>query len=516
MSESDLGRLEEQLHRYFGYSAFRTGQQQIIEDILAGQDVFGILPTGTGKSVCYQLPAKLIPGLTIVVTPLVSLMLDQVKELQAIRYKGAAALNSFVSPLERKRIFRDIHMYDLIYVSPELLQQKEVLAALKRTEISLFVIDEAHCISQWGHEFRPDYLKLGDILESLGSPQVLALSATAAPFVREDIRRILKRSGLLERIYPMDRENIALSIQPAQDEEDKLSVIMKWLQKDPGPSLIYFSSRIASEETAQRLIARLPDKRIAFYHGGMDQMDRVLVQQQFMNGQLDIICCTSAFGMGINKKDIRLVIHYHFPPNLESFIQEIGRAGRDGGNSISLLLYNEQDLFLTKRLLENELPGEGALHAIFQILGGLVSSGRTQIGQGPEYQNLFQVNETQWRFLYYQFEKHGIIKDNQLVYEEAVWKGAFQEIQRHIKHRMAYKETKLSEMAAWMMETGCLREALYRHFQEGFKVPEINCCISCGLDESLYENQGAEMHHDRHAASWKDKLQAIFFCGGVQ
>lgn len=504
--------LEAELFRHFGYNAFRTGQKEIIEDILSGKDVFGILPTGTGKSVCYQLPAKLLNGITIVVTPLVSLMMDQVKELNAIHYRGAAAINGFVQPQERKQIYRNLASYRLIYVSPELLQRPELLAALRKVKIALFVIDEAHCISQWGHEFRPDYLKLGETLSILGNPQLLALSATAAPAVRQDIYRVLNSPHMKEHIYPMDRENIALGVVETQNEEEKLQIILEWLKKDYGPALIYFSSRNTAEEIAQKLLLRLPDKRIAFYHGGMDQMDRVLVQQQFMNGQLDIICCTSAFGMGINKKDIRLVMHYHLPTSLEAYIQEIGRAGRDGKQSISLLLYSESDVYLSKNLIQNELPDQRMLEAAFRILQGLWQSENREVGTGPEYQNLFQLNEVQWRFLYYQFEKHGMIRGNQICYDKERWSGAFQSITMYLQDRMQHKEEKLKEIFSWVKETECLRTSLYSHFQDSCRIPEENCCIRCGLNESALYSEGKNVQPQAEG-DWQEKLRQILFAG---
>lgn len=501
--------LERELKRYFGYDAFKMGQKEILQDIMAGSDVFGILPTGTGKSLCYQLPAKLLNGLTIVVTPLVSLMMDQVKQLQAMHYKSCAAINSFVSWKEKQEIYRNLHMLDLVYVSPELLQQEEAKYYFSQVKIALFVVDEAHCISQWGHEFRTDYLKLGEVARKLGSPQMLALSATAAPEAVEEIIQVLDRPRIKQHIHPMDRDNIGLVIERTASDQEKLGHLTSWLEKGFGPSLIYFSSRNTCEDIASKLIAHFPNRRIAFYHGGMDQTDRILVQQQFMNGQLDYICCTSAFGMGINKSDIRLVLHYHFPSDIESFIQEIGRAGRDGKESISVLLYSEQDIHLQSQLLQNELPDIRIVGGIVRMIGQLSTTGRSDIGLDPEFYNLFQLTETQWRFLYYQFEKHGMIRDNRIIFDQEKYEINTIKITDHIENRLRHKEAKLGEMLAWLHERGCLRVALYKHFQPTCTIPESNCCINCGLD--LDKIDKSNFYEETPYGNWEEQLKQLLF-----
>jgi len=501
--------LERELKRHFGFATFKMGQKNIVQDIMDGNDVFGILPTGTGKSLCYQLPAKLLEGLTVVVTPLVSLMMDQVKQLQAMHYKSCAAINSFVSWKEKQEIYRNLHQLDLVYVSPELLQQQEAKYYFSQVKIALFVIDEAHCISQWGHEFRTDYLKLGEVASQLGNPQILALSATAAPEAVEEIIQVLNKPQMKRHIYPMDRENIGLVIEKTVSDQEKLEKLTHWLEKDFGSSLIYFSSRNTCEEISRKLVAHFPNRRIAFYHGGMDQTDRILVQQQFMNGQLDFICCTSAFGMGINKSDIRLVLHYHFPSDIESFIQEIGRAGRDGKESISVLLYSEQDIHLQSQLLQNELPDVRAVENIVRIVSQLHATKQLDIGLGPEFYNLFQLTETQWRFLYYQFEKHGMIKDNRIIFDQIQFKKATEKIIDHIEIRLRHKEAKLGEMLSWLHESSCLRMSLYKHFQPTYTIPETNCCVNCGLDLTKIDKRNTQ--EGALFENWEEQLQQLLF-----
>ncbi|MFC3038954.1 RecQ family ATP-dependent DNA helicase [Virgibacillus xinjiangensis] len=504
--------LEDSLKHHFGYDTFRRGQKEIIHDVLAGNDVLGILPTGSGKSICYQLPAKLMGGTTIVVSPLISLMVDQVKQLKAMRFKEVVALNSFMNPVERRNVYQQLPHYKLIYLSPELLQYKEVLDRLRKLDINLFVIDEAHCISQWGHEFRPDYLKLGDIIEELDNPPVLALSATATPQVQQDILSSLKKTGVHKHIYPMDRDNIAFCIETVKDDKEKQVYISQLLKKFRVPALIYFSSRKTAEETAKSLAGHLDGREIAFYHGGMEQSDRISIQQQFMNGQLDVICCTSAFGMGINKANIRLVIHYHMPGQIESFIQEVGRAGRDGKSSVSVLLYGENDLFLPKMIAEKELPSTEELNKAANILTNLYLSDQSLPEEEVELENLFQLTESQWRFLRYQLEKHGIIKGNQIFYEEDDFSTAFRFIDAHRRERKTLKDEKLTEMLYWVHTKDCLRKHLYKSFQPSYSEAVYHCCNNCDFSFSDWKPEVNRVEINNHT-SWQDRLKTLLLAG---
>ncbi|RDW22023.1 RecQ family ATP-dependent DNA helicase [Oceanobacillus chungangensis] len=500
--------LEQELNKYFNYSSFRLGQKEIIEDILQGKDVLGILPTGSGKSICYQLPAMLLEGVTIVVSPLISLMIDQVKQLKAMQIKQVIALNSFMDPADRKMIYNNIHLYKLIYISPELLQQKELIRLLQQTRISLFVIDEAHCISQWGHEFRPDYLKLNTIIEKLNHPRTLALSATATPDVQQDIIHSLNKPRMVKHIYPMDRTNLTFCIEEVTDEKEKTDQLIQLLNTYYVPTIIYFSSRMVSENVAKLLSEKLPNRNIAFYHGGMEQMDRITIQQQFMNDQLDVICCTSAFGMGINKGNIRFVIHYHLPLQLESYIQEVGRAGRDGKSSVCLLLFSNNDFYIPLNLIKNELPSEEMLSSIFQYLYRLFTERRGLPTKDAEIENLFQLNEIQWRFLRYQFEKHGMIAGNRINFHEENWKQNYQEIEQLIKDRTSIKEKKLNEILQWVHDKGCLRKSLYKSFQPFYSEVKEKCCSNCGFSWSEWNPAKTNIRLDEET-NWESKLRKL-------
>jgi ATP-dependent DNA helicase RecQ len=500
------------LKKHFNYSDFRVGQQEIIHDIMQGKDVLGILPTGSGKSICYQLPSILLEGITIVVSPLISLMIDQVKQLKAINFKSVVALNSFMDPMERKRVYQQLHTYKLVYVSPELLQHGDLLMALDKIKVSLFVIDEAHCISQWGHEFRPDYLKLDTTIARFNYPTTLALSATATKHVQTDIISALHKPHISKQIYPMDRPNIAFNVVEVQGDQEKISIITDLLKQYQVPVLIYFSSRRIAEQIAALLSEMIPEKRIAFYHGGMEQMDRIAIQQQFMNNQLDIICCTSAFGMGINKNNIRLVIHYHFPLQIESFIQETGRAGRDGKESVSLLFMSPHDIHLPVQIIKNELPTENQLLYVFKQLANLYHSGETLPKLDKQIESLFDINETQWRFLHYQFEKHDMIIQQRICYQEEIWGKAFQKIKTLIKQRSTIKEQKLTEMLDWIQQKQCLRHHLYKNFQANYKRSTAQCCSNCGFSWWKWTPEQTDIDLNI-PLTWENKLKHLLLIG---
>ncbi|WP_156289259.1 RecQ family ATP-dependent DNA helicase [Oceanobacillus salinisoli] len=504
--------LEQELKKYFHFSSFRKGQKEIIQDVLEGKDVLGILPTGSGKSICYQLPAILLEGLTIVVSPLISLMLDQVKQLKASHFKNVVALNSFMNPQERKDILRNLHMFKLLFISPELLQQNEMIRVIQRIKVSLFVIDEAHCISQWGHEFRPDYLKLDTIISKLGNPTTLALSATATPAVQEDIVSSLNKPNMVKHIYPVDKPNIAYCIEKLVNDQEKNERLIQILSNYRVPVLIYFSSRNMTEKIAKLLSNKLSGLRIAFYHAGMEAMDRITIQQQFMNDQLDVICCTSAFGMGINKSNIRLIVHYHFPLQMESFIQEVGRAGRDGKSSVSLLLFTKNDIVMPHNMIQNELPDEKRLSNVYDYLYHLSQQKQDMPEDDVQIQNSLELSEIQWRFLRYQLEKHGIIKDNKIMTYNENWKYIFQTIFHVIKSRVKLKESKLTEILKWIHEEKCLRETLYKSFQPSSTEALYQCCSNCGFSWVDWEPK-QKLKENNMELDWATQLRNLLLIG---
>lgn len=503
-------QLEVHLERFFHYKDFRPGQKEIIEAVLQGKDVLGILPTGSGKSICYQLPSLLLPNITIVISPLISLMIDQVRETKAFHIKEVAALHSMQSFEERQAILRRIDHFKIIYISPELIQNKSIIQRLGQRKISLFVIDEAHCISQWGYDFRPDYLRLKHVIEDLNNPPLLALSGTITKQIENDILKELDRPQMTVFHHRTDRENITLVVDEV-DDASKDEKLIAWLAQYKVPTIIYFSSRDQTERTTLLLMKEFPERKLAYYHGGLDQESRLHIQQQFLYDQLDIICATSAFGMGINKANVRLVIHYHMPAQKESFIQEIGRAGRDGRQSVSVLLYSQGDEIIPTYLIENELPSEKEVRYFLNYLFILKKQGRTLPDQEDMLAEL-NIDEVKYRLLMYQVEKRHLIKGKKIVYHEENWQVAFNEIVSYCEERRKTKRSNLQRMYDYTRTSTCLRKQLYEDFGQPVESLNQNCCSVCGYDANLIKSKEKEVQEGKKEA-WKLRLADLFEIG---
>lgn len=333
----------EALRTYYGYTTFRQNQREIIEHVMQGQDALVLMPTGGGKSICYQIPALTMPGTAIVISPLISLMKDQVETLRANGIE-ADALNSGNDPAVDTVIRRKCFSGNmkLLYISPEKLMA-EIDYLLSHIQISLFAIDEAHCISQWGHDFRPEYTQLGILREKFPDVPIMALTATADKITREDIIKQLNISKAKEFISSFDRPNLSLSVKRGYKAAEKMHFITNFIKARPMEAgIIYCLSRKNTEKVAYDLQKK--GINAAPYHAGMSTFERNQTQERFKNDQISVVCATIAFGMGIDKSNVRWVIHYNMPKSIESFYQEIGRAGRDGAPADTVLFYSLADI----------------------------------------------------------------------------------------------------------------------------------------------------------------------------
>lgn len=439
------------LRKKFKHSSFRIGQEKAILSILQGNDTLVMLPTGVGKSLCYQLPAYLLKGTVLVVSPLLSLMQDQVENLKSLGEKKVVALNSETSFFERERIFKKINEYRFIYTSPEMLQNVKVLQALKSLNISIFVVDEAHCISHWGTDFRPDYLDLREIREELNSPKTMALTATATKEVREEIIYFLSmdKNKTEEIIKSVDRPEIKFIVKHSYGNKNKQ--LKYYLNRLKGPGIIYFMSKKLADQWSLKLNNEL-GIRSASYHSDIEGDDKNKIQKQFLNNDLEVICATSAFGMGFDKKDIRFIIHFHLPGSVEMYLQEVGRASRDGKDSLAILLYQPGDEKIQERFIESSLPTYDLLRKI---------NSRKKVNSDVE-------------LVMIKLAKHYLDLSDHL---DEAWSL--------INERKKIKEKQLSFMLEYIYEKKCKRTKLLEYFGEDLKNNIERCCSFCGLEEKM-------------------------------
>ena len=467
MSQLQEKDLENKLIEFFGFDTFRDGQKETIEALLQGQDTLMQVPTGTGKSLCYQLTGYLLDGLVVVVTPLISLMEDQVQRLLQQNEQRVTYLNSQLSKEERYYILTHLQTYKFLFVSPEMLHQPRLIQALKQQTIALFVVDEAHCISQWGIDFRPEYRQLQQIKEELGNPLTLALTASATPTVREEISTMLCRPGYQEIVYSVDRPNIQLFVKHT---EDKFAQLKEVLAQSDGATIIYCATRKKVEEVYRFL---KDEYLVGYYHGGLTSNERSSLQQQFQKNQLQILIATNAFGMGIDKADIRVVIHFDLPDSIENYLQEIGRAGRDGKESYALLLYQEFD---------------ERIHYFFQ----------EKLAQ--------EIQQFQW--LLKQQQPELLLPKQETLHKK--WLRAYQQNEMFLVELEQYegiKKQKLHAMKAYLDTTDCYRTYLLQYFEETVIRSSQPCC---SLDTATWPNQSRLKREEFKSPSWIVRLAEIF------
>lgn len=368
-----LSEMERGLKEHFGLDGFRSGQAEVISNVITGRNTVVVMPTGAGKSLCYQLPAVLLEGVTVVVSPLIALMQDQVDALQA---KGIAAtfINSTLTDSERANRQQRLRLgeYKLVYVAPERFRSEAFVSALLEAKVALYAIDEAHCISQWGHDFRPDYAMLGQVRKRLRPPRTVALTATATPEVREDIARVLLLKDPEVFVAGFDRPNLFLEVTQVAGDADKRAACAKLAAE--GSGVVYCSTRKQAESIYQHLL----DENVptVLYHAGMEDDARRTAQEKFMSAPACVAVATNAFGMGIDKPDIRFVAHAGIPRAVEAYYQEIGRAGRDGKPGRAVLLFNHADVFTQERLIQSSHPPDSLFIDLWNVLRPLESFDR--------------------------------------------------------------------------------------------------------------------------------------------
>jgi ATP-dependent DNA helicase RecQ len=374
MRRASSGRLSRILKTVFGVTDLRPGQRAVIDAVLAGTHTLAVMPTGAGKSLCYQVPALLKPGMTVVVSPLIALMRDQFEKLDALDLP-AVQINSAVSSVETRRARARIgrRTVEFVFTTPEQLASSDLRSLLGDSAVDLLVVDEAHCISQWGHDFRPAYLEAMSALRTLGTPTVLALTATAPPEVVDDITRQLGVGPLHVVNTGVHRPNLSYQVQPVSSDADKQRQILESLRRIAGAMIVYAATVRHVEELATLL--RQEGISVVSYHGRMRAADRTAAQDAFMRGEVPVIVATNAFGMGIDRPDIRAVVHYDMPASLEVYSQESGRAGRDGLPADCILLFQRSDRRLHAFFMAGRYPTIGDFSTLVNALEPAAGSG---------------------------------------------------------------------------------------------------------------------------------------------
>jgi ATP-dependent DNA helicase RecQ len=476
------------LHEHFGFDRFRPGQEAAVSAAVEGHDVLVVMPTGAGKSLCYQLPALVREDLTIVVSPLVSLMQDQVDALER-RVPGAAALINAQQDASTNHQVMDrarAGSLKLLYVAPERFSSPGFLEAIREVPIGLFVVDEAHCVSQWGHDFRPDYFRLADAARWLGAKALVASTATATPQVAKDIvaRLGLQSPALVTTGF--DRPNLSFAVVPCATTADKHARIAAALgDADARPAIVYAGTRKACDALAERLGVELGIE-VGAYHAGLGRAERTSVQRRFMSGEVDVVVATNAFGMGVDKADVRTVAHEVVPPSIEAYYQEAGRAGRDGAPARALLFAEKRDKSLHVFFIQRAEVSDGVLEQVAGRLLGAAVDGRFDVAVSYLDDEAERV-----RAIVGHLARAGVVQPAPSPMDRVrgrvvgVWDGRAQALARSSAAeggRARWRQYR----AAWAFVEGdtCRRATILRHFGDpAAPAPEVPCCDVC--DPSL-------------------------------
>ena len=502
VSSQDLLAL---LREQFGFETFRPGQERVIRDLLKGRDVLAVLSTGAGKSLTYQLTAQFLPGTTIVISPLIALMKDQVGALEE---KGVSTgvINSTLTEGEASSKLREVMRGEskLLYVTPERFADEEFMAQMKRANISLFVVDEAHCVSEWGHNFRPDYLLLESVITQLGKPTILALTATATPWIREEI---IERLGMRNPdvvVRDIDRPNLFFEVRRVRQEiEDKRvlhDLLLGEVDEYPaelgaklrgtmqGSGIIYTATTRGAQETAEWLNSW--GITADYYHGQRKKADRNRVQDAFMAGELQVIAATNAFGMGVDKPDVRFVIHRDIPASLEAYYQEAGRAGRDGELARCTLIYRSQDL---GRAAFMAASGQLTREELEQAHARLIAYGTGPLSR-PDFQGVTGLSKGDAARLISLLKRHGILSERRGVFRLLV--PNFDPAQIPLdeeEHRRAYEQSRLDMMRGYVETRDCRRRYILNYFGED---SEGETCELCDNDTQMTTEAPVLIHQN--------------------
>jgi ATP-dependent DNA helicase RecQ len=471
-----------------GFDSFRPGQDEAIRSVVEGRDTLVVKPTGSGKSAIYQIAAAIIPGPTIVVSPLIALQKDQADSIAEQDVGDAAVVNSTQRVSEVKDAFERLEEGDLefMFITPEQLRKPEIVARLKATGLRLFVVDEAHCISEWGHDFRPDYMRLGGAIEALGHPTVLAMTATAAGPVRDEIvaRLGMRDPNIIVRGF--DRPNIRLSVQHFAKEQEKREKLFDEVEAAAKPGIVY----VATRKHAEEISAGLGDRgvRVLHYHGGMNAKERCRIQDDFMSGAIDVIVATNAFGMGVDKPNVRFVFHYDISDSIDSYYQEIGRAGRDGNPSNAVLFYRPEDLGVQKFFKGGGKLEEAEIRHVAEIVAN-----QDQPVAPDELKQQVDVSDRKLTKILHRLEEVGAVEQlptgEVTVAAERTGDGqdapdleeAAREAAKAHSERKEYEALRIEKMRTYAELNACRREYLLNYFGEEFNAPCGNCDYCLGL-----------------------------------